>query len=95
MQCPGVFVPFVWTFALDVFPQLPQNVAIVFPVTVCPGGTNSLCMMASVSENKSTLIGHCSELIMLSLVTVKLESSTEMTAALSQGRTQTPKIHHQ
>jgi len=28
MQDPGVFVALVWKFALDVFPQSPQNFAI-------------------------------------------------------------------
>ena len=47
MQGPGV-APLVWTFALDVFPQSPENVAMNFPFTVCPGGTNSLCTMPSL-----------------------------------------------
>jgi hypothetical protein len=32
MQDAGVVAPAVWTFAPDVFPQLPQNVAIEFSI---------------------------------------------------------------
>ena len=31
-QDPGVVAPLVWTFAPDVFPQLPQNVTIEFSI---------------------------------------------------------------
>ena len=75
---------------------------IFHPVTVCPGGTDSLCTLhvalnvkKKKKKNKPTSIWHCSELVVLSSVAVKLESSTEITAASSQGYTQTPKIGHQ
>ena len=32
MQGPGVVVQLVWTFALDVFPHSPQDVAIEFSI---------------------------------------------------------------
>jgi hypothetical protein len=37
------------TFALGVFPHLPQNVQIEFTIHH-PGGTNSLCTMPSISK---------------------------------------------
>jgi len=44
-------------------------------------------------KKKSTLISHCSEIV-LSSVAVNLETSTEKTVASSKGRTQVPKIRH-
>jgi hypothetical protein len=55
-QSPRIVVPLDWTFAPDVFPQLPQNIATEIPIR---GGRNSLCRMTSVSKketNKLTLI---------------------------------------
>ena len=46
-------------------------------------------------KTKWTMIWHCSELVVLSSVIVKMESSTEMTADSSWGCTQTPIISHQ
>jgi hypothetical protein len=50
MQDPGDFAPLDWTFASDVLILIASELRNIFPFTICPGGTSSLCTILSVSN---------------------------------------------
>jgi hypothetical protein len=64
MQGSEVAAPLVSTFARDVFPESPQNVALEFSILRLSCWNKFLMHDASnIEKNKSAVIWYCSELV--------------------------------
>jgi hypothetical protein len=90
VQGPGIVAPLDWTIKPEVFPQLPQNIAIEISIHG-PSWLKKLLMHDAFSV-KGT---NCFKLVVLPCVAVNLASPIEMSAASSQRCVYKPKVHRQ